>query len=91
MEKPDYEKMTSIVEVETEIQKYKETIVRKVKVRGQTKENRKEAMKGYNDALKELEEELDFSTVVIDELERHKRLLQAAQQHPGVAKHLASV
>lgn len=75
--KPDYEAIVSIDEVEIEIQKCKDIICKKVKLRGQIKDNKKDAMKAYNDELKEVEEDLDFNVACIDELNRHKKLLAA--------------
>lgn len=80
--KPNYDKITTIDEVEREIQKTKDTICRKAKERGQVKDNRKEAMKGYNDELKICEEELDFNLGVLDELNRHKKLVLAGAVGP---------
>jgi hypothetical protein len=80
-EKPDYEKQfTTVDECDEEIQNHKDLIVRKVKERFQTQDNKRDAMRGYNDVLKEIEEELDFSTGVIDELHRHKKLLLATEE-----------
>lgn len=77
-EKPDYERaFTTIEDCEKEIARLKDDICRKVKARGQTKQNKKDAMAGYNETLKELEADLDFNTEVIDELLRHMKLLDA--------------
>lgn len=43
-------------------------------------------MKGYNDELKRVEEELDHNTGVLDELGRHKRLILAGAV-PGQKLH----
>lgn len=82
---PDYDKITTIDEVEQEIQKYKDLICRKVKERGQIRDNKKDAMKGYNDELKEVEAQLEHGTAVIDELNRHKRLVLAGAVSPKKA------
>jgi hypothetical protein len=83
-EKPDYEKQyTTVDECDEAIQSHKDLIVRKVKERFQTQDNKRDAMKGYNDTLKEIEEELDFSTGVIDELKRHKKLILAKAERGG--------
>lgn len=80
-EKPDYEKeYTTVAECEDGIQKCKDLIVRKVKERFQTMDNKKDAMRGYNDTLKEIEEDLDFNTGAIDELKRHRKLLMAKEE-----------
>lgn len=76
-DKPDYEKLATLDEVDAEIHKHKELIVRKVKERGQLKSNRKDAMKGFNDELKEVEFQLDHNTEILDELNRHKKLIMA--------------
>jgi hypothetical protein len=78
--KPDYETLTTAQEVDEEIQKCKDLICKKVKLRGQLKDNKKDAMKGYNDELKIVEEELDFNVAAIDELNRHKKLILAGHQ-----------
>lgn len=80
-EKPDYEKQfTTVDECDEEIQNHKNLIVRKVKERFQVIDNKKAAMRGYNETLKEIEEELDFSTGVLDELHRHKKLVIAKEE-----------
>ena len=85
-EKPNYDKITTVDEVDEEIQKTKDLICRRVKERGQIKDARKDAMKGYNDELKRVEEELDYNTGVLDELGRHKRLILAGAV-PGQKLH----
>lgn len=79
---PNYDKIITIEEVESEIQKHKDLVCRKAKERGQIRENRKEAMKAYNDELKICEEELDFNLGVLDELNRHKKLVLAGAVGP---------
>ena len=78
--KPEYDELDSVSAVDEEIQKCKDLIYKKVKLRGQTRENKKEATKAYNDELKIIEEELDFNVCAIDELNRHKRLLLAGHK-----------
>ncbi len=86
--KPDYDKLVDINEVEEQISDYKNRICRKAKERGQIKDNRKEAMKAYNDELKVCEEELDHALGVLDELNRHKKLVLAGV---GPKRNLQSV
>lgn len=76
-EQRDYEKLATVEEVESEIQKTKDLICRKVKERGQIRDNRKDAMKAYNDELKEVEAQLEEGTAVLDELKRHLKLVLA--------------
>jgi hypothetical protein len=79
-EKPDYEKDFKTVEdCEAEIDRLKDRVLKKLKERGQTIENKKAAAKGYNDVIKELEAELDHNVEVVDELKRHMKLLDARQ------------
>lgn len=77
-EKPDYEKDFQTPEkcIE-EIERLKDRVLKKLKERGQTIQNKKDATKSYNDVIKELEAELDFSVEVIDELKKHMKLLDA--------------
>lgn len=74
-EKLDYEKFKSVEDVETEIAKHKDTVIRKVRQQINIKDEKKEANAAYNEQLKEVEEEIDNEIKTLDALNDRKRVL----------------
>jgi hypothetical protein len=74
-EKLDYEKFKSVEDVETEISKHKDTVIRKVRQQINIKDEKKEANAAYNEQLKEVEEEIDNEIKTLDALNDRKRVL----------------
>lgn len=72
---PNYEAMTSVEEVELEIEKRKNVLVGKDRTEYQIKENKKEFNVAVNEQLRDLKEEREHEIVVLSALEDRKRLI----------------
>jgi len=79
MEKPNYEAMKTVEEVESEIETRKNTIVRQTKHKEQVESEKKDIVGGFNDELKVLKKSISHEIEVIDELERRKLELMGSQ------------
>jgi hypothetical protein len=74
-EHPDYEKFTSIDQVETEIVIRKENLVRKDLLERRIKDEKKSYNQAINEQLKEVKEEREHEMGVIGALEDRKKVL----------------
>ena len=75
LETPNYEALTTIEEVEKEIEKHKQKLVGKDIVEYRMKEDKKDYVKALNESLKELKEEREHEITVISALEQHKQVI----------------
>lgn len=75
-ETPDYEAFKDVQEIDEEIAKTKDLVCRKSKMLYQTRDAKKEAVGAYNEQLKELDEEIDHSLGVLDELNNRRKVLE---------------
>lgn len=74
-EVPNYEALTTIEDVEKEIDKHKQHLVGKDIVEYRMKEDKKDYVSAINEQLKELREEREHEINVLSALEQHKQVL----------------
>jgi hypothetical protein len=74
-ETPNYEALTTIEEVEVEIEKHKQKLVGKDILESRMKQDKKDYVGALNEQLKELAEEREHEIDVLSALEQHKVLL----------------
>jgi hypothetical protein len=72
---PNYEALTTLEDVDTEIEKHKQNLVGKDIVEYRMKEDKHDYVSALNEQLKELKEEREHEINVISALEQHKQLL----------------
>lgn len=72
---PNYESLTTLEEVDAEIERHKERLVGKDKLQARVKEEKKDFNSAINEQLKEIEEERLHEIDVLSALEQHKQLL----------------
>lgn len=75
---PDYEKLTTIEEVEEAIQEHKNILVGKDRTEYQIKEEKKAFVAATNEQLRELAEEREHEINVLSALEQRKQQLSNA-------------
>jgi hypothetical protein len=75
LETPNYEAITTIEEVEKQIEIHKQKLVGKDIVEYRMKSDKKDYVSAINEQLKELKEEREHEIGVISGLEQHKQLL----------------
>lgn len=75
LEAPNYEALTTLEEVEAEIEKHKQRLVGKDIVEFRMKEDKKDYVSAINEQLKELKEEREHEIGCISGLEQHKQVL----------------
>lgn len=73
LETPEYEKLTTVEEVETEIEKHKNLLVKQDLVEARMKEEKKEWVSAQNEHLKIVAEERDHEMGVLGALEDRKK------------------
>lgn len=79
LQAPNYEALTTVEEVELELEKHKTVLVGKDRTEYQIKENKKEYVAAINEQLRDLKEEREHEIVVLSALEdRRKQLLAGA-------------
>lgn len=74
---PNYEAMTTVQEVEDEIERRKNALVGKDRTEYGMKENKKEFNAAINEQLREVKEEREHEIVVISALEDRKKIILA--------------
>lgn len=72
---PNYEALTTIEQVEEEIEKHKQKLVGKDITEYRMKEDKKTYVSAINETLKELREEREHEINVLSALEQHKQLV----------------
>ncbi len=82
LEVPEYEKLTTIEQVEAEIEKHKTVLVGKDKTESQIKANKKEYVKALNEQLKELNQEREHEIDVLSALDDRRRVIAASNVVP---------
>lgn len=76
---PNYEAMSSVEEVELELEKHKNNLVGKDRTEYQIKETKKEFVSAINEQLRDLKAEREHEIVVLSALEdRKKQILNSA-------------
>ena len=76
-EVPDYDSLKTIEDVEEEIQKRKDNLVRQDLMEWRMKQDKKDAVSSYNEQLKEIKEERDHEMGVLGALEDRKKVINA--------------
>ena len=76
MDHPDYDNYKNEEDVEAEIIKFKDTICNKVKMQNQLKQQKKDSNASFNDTIKQLGQEIEYATEVIDQLKVKLKELQ---------------
>lgn len=74
-ETPNYESLTTLDEVDVEIEKHKQKLVGKDILESRMKADKKDYVSALNEQLKEVAEEREHEIGVISALEQHKQLL----------------
>jgi hypothetical protein len=74
---PNYEALTTIEDVELEIERHKNILVGKDKTEYQIKENKREFVSATNEQLKELKEEREHEICVLSALDDRRRQIFA--------------
>jgi hypothetical protein len=72
---PNYESLTTLEQVEEEIEKRKQNLVGKDILEYRMKEDKKDYVAAVNEQLKELKEEREHEINVLSALEQHKQVL----------------
>lgn len=75
LEVPNYEALTTLEQVDEEIEKHKQKLVGKDILESRMKKDKKDYVKALNEQLKELHEEREHEIDVISALEQHKQVL----------------
>jgi len=79
LQAPNYEALTTVEDVENEIERRKNVLVGKDRTEYQIKENKKEYVSAINEQLRDLKEEREHEIVVLSALEdRKKQILTGA-------------
>jgi hypothetical protein len=79
---PDYSKLTTLDEVDAEIEVHKQKLVQKDVLEYRIRGDKKEYVAALNEQLKELKEEREFEMDTISALEAHKQVLANQGQAP---------
>lgn len=74
-EVPNYEKLTTIEDVDKEIESHKQKLVGKDIIEYRMKEDKKDYVGALNEQLKELKEEREHEINVLSALNQHKQLI----------------
>lgn len=74
-EVPNYEALTTLEEVDEEIEKHKQRLVGKDILESRMKKDKKDYVSALNEQLKELNEEREHEIDVLSALEQHKQLI----------------
>jgi hypothetical protein len=74
---PDYDALKTVDDVEEEIQRHKDILVRQDIMEWRMKQDKKDAVSSYNEQLKEIKEERDHEMGVLGALEDRKKVLNA--------------
>ncbi len=72
---PDYESLTTLEEIEEEIERHKQILVGKDILESKMKQDKKAYVSALNEQLKELAEEREHEIDVLSALEQHKMLI----------------
>lgn len=72
---PNYEALTTIEEVDEEIERHKQILVGKDVLESRMKHDKKTYVSALNEQLKELSEEREHEIEVLSALEQHKMLI----------------
>lgn len=75
LEVPNYEGLTTLEEVDKEIEKHKQKLVGKDITEYRMKEDKKTYVGALNEQLKELKEEREHEINVLSALDQHKQVL----------------
>lgn len=75
LEVPNYEALTTLEQVDEEIEKHKQRLVGRDITEYRVKEDKKAYVSAANETLKELREEREHEITVISALEQHKQLI----------------
>jgi hypothetical protein len=81
-EHPEYEKLTTVEQVDAEVEKHKTILVGKDKTESQIKANKKEYVKSMNEQLKELNQEREHEIGVLGALDDRRRQINASNVIP---------
>ena len=74
-EKLDFDKFKTVEDVETEVVKHKDIVIRKVRQQLSIKEEKKTANGAYNEQLAEIAEDIDHEIKTLDALHDRKKVL----------------
>jgi len=74
-ETPNYEAITTLSEVDTEIAKHKERLVGKDIIESRMKQDKKDYVSALNEQLSELKEEREHEIGVLSALDQHRQYL----------------
>lgn len=72
---PDYEALTTIEEIEEEVERHKQLLVGKDVLESKMKRDKKEYVSALNEQLKELAEEREHEIDVLSALEQRKMIV----------------
>ncbi len=75
LEAPNYEALTTLEDVDKEIEKHRGRLIGKDIVEYRMKEDKKDYVRAINEQLKELAEEREHEITVLSALEQHKQLI----------------
>lgn len=78
MELPDFDRLRTPEQVETEMKRRKDTVCSKVKQKEQVEQQKKDTNASFREVLKQINEEINFEIEVIDRL--NARLNEVAGQ-----------